>query len=154
MGSATSYFSRSSIVPDKEVSLTDKINICRSESMLCSFAHYLWLFLPVDGQSIAIRLAKQISTTTENPKRAISRFNSHPTNEYEGAIYHLPRSLQWKKVTDTEGLVAVELSTLPDVTIDTDLVNKAIRAYHMKQRAEEIVMVKEDMERAAEFYTA
>ena len=56
----------------------------------------------------------------------MSRFNSHPTDEYEGKIYHLPQSLQWQAVTDAEGLVAVELSTLPGVTIDTNLVNMAI----------------------------
>ena len=111
------------------------------------------LCLPTDGQSIAIRLAKQIASTTDSLKRAISRFNAHPRDEYEGTVYHLPQSLQWQDVLDSEGLISVELSTYHAEARDTNLINKAIRANNMKQRAEEeIEMVKEDMKRAAKFY--
>ena len=41
----------------------------------------------IDGQSIAIRLAKQ---TTESLKRAVARFNNHPRDRFEGQVYQLP----------------------------------------------------------------
>ena len=94
----------------------------------------MFVVLPADGQSIAIRLAKQISSTTDNLKKAISRFNAHTRNEYEGRVYHLPQSLQWQDVIDSEGLITIELSTYPGVVKDTNLISKAIRAYNMKQK--------------------
>ena len=54
-----------------------------------------------------------------------------------------------------EGILSVDLSTRVGVTADAALLNKAVRALQMKQRAqEEIEMVKEDMKRSANFYTA
>ena len=54
-----------------------------------------------------------------------------------------------------EEILSVDLSTRVGVTADTALLNKADRAFQMKQRAqEEIEIVKEDMKRSANFYTA
>ena len=111
-------------------------------------------FIILDGQSIAIRLAKRISSTTDCLKRAIAKFNSQPRDKFEGQSYQLPQSLQWSDAVDLEGLTAVELGALPGSTIDRNLLNKGIRAYHMKKRAEEEVnMAVDDMKNAAQFYT-
>ena len=109
--------------------------------------------LCLDGQSIAIRLAKQISSCTDCLKRAIARFNGHTTDEFEGKIYQLPVCLSWKDVIDPEGLISVEFSALPGARGDSNLLNRAIRAYYMKKRAEEeMTMAIDDMKRAAQFY--
>ena len=112
------------------------------------------MFFP-DGQSIAIRLAKQIASTNDTLKRTISRFNIQPRDEFEGTLYKLPQSLHWQSVVDMEELVRVELSTNVCATVDIALLNRAVRALQLKQRAqEEIEIVKEDMRRSADFYTA
>ena len=54
---------------------------------------------------------------------------------------------------DLEGLTAVELGALPGSTVDGNLLNRGIRAYHMKKRAEEeVAMAVDDMKNAAQFY--
>lgn len=117
---------------------------------------YSLLFLIfVDGQSIALRLAKQIASTTESIKRAISKFNNHSKDQFEGTLYNLPQSLQWCDIFDLEGMANLELSSHSTVSVDTALLNRAVRILHMNHRAqEEIRMVKEDMKRTAEFYAA
>ena len=84
----------------------------------------MYIVLPADGQSIAIRLAKQISSTTDNSYL----FIAHTRDEQEGRVYHLPPSFLWQDViTNT-----IELSTYPGIVRDTSLINKVIRAYNMK----------------------
>ena len=107
-----------------------------------------------DGQRIAVRLAKQIASTTESLKRAISKFNTHSRDPFEGTLYKLPQTIHWKDLSDCEG---VELRTQGGVAVDCDmpLLNSAVRTLQMKRRAqEEIEMVKEDMKRSADFYVA
>ena len=102
-----------------------------------------------------MRLAKQIASTTESIKRAISKFNNHSKDQFEGTLYILPQSLQWCDIVDLEEMANLELSSHSTVSVDTALLNRAVRILHMNHRAqEEIEMVKEDMKRTAEFYAA
>ena len=101
-----------------------------------------------------MRLAKQIASTNDTLKRTILRFNIHPRDEFEGTLYKLPESLHWQNTVDMEELVRVELSTDAGTTVEIAVLNRAVRALQLKQRAqEEIEIVKEDMRRSANFYT-
>ena len=98
MASDTRYFNKLSSILGKE-------SFCyrQSQDMLVSIAllwcnsHTLCVFV-TDGQSIATRLAKQISSTIDCLKRAVARYNSHPADEFEGKLYQLPQTLNWKDV--------------------------------------------------------
>ena len=84
----------------------------------------------------------------------MTKFNTHCKDPFEGTLYTLPQSLQWKDLSDCEG---IELSTQGGVTVDKDisLLNNAVRMLQMKKRAqEEIEMVKEDMKRSVNFSVA
>ena len=99
-----------------------------------------------------MRLAKKLSSTNDSLKRAISRFNTHTRDEFEGTLYKLPHSIHWQNLVDLE---EIELSTHPGVIPDVALLNSAVRTLQMRQRAEEEIRdVKEDMRRSADFYTA
>ena len=155
MASDTRYFNKLSSILGKE-------SFCyrQSQDMLVSIAllwcnsHTLCVFV-TDGQSIATRLAKQISSTIDCLKRAVARYNSHPADECEGKLYQLPQTLKWKDVIDSEGLLAVDLGALPGSTIEDCLLTRGIRAYHMKRRAEEetAIAVNDNMRCAAQIYS-
>ena len=54
------------------------------------------------------------------------------------------QAINWQNIVDLEGILCVDLSTRVGVTADAALLNKAVRALQMKQRAqEEIEIVKE-----------
>lgn len=102
----------------------------------------------IDGQSIATRLAKKISSATSTLKRAVSKYNSMPPDSMEGNMYHLPRELNWENISNFEQLTSLEVSTLvcntTFIPIDTQI--KVMRALNMKQRAiEEQKMIKNEM---------
>ncbi len=92
----------------------------------------------IDGQSIASRLAKKITSATTTLKRAISRYNNMRLDTLEGNAYSLPRRLQFDSVKNLEELSSLELLSLvskpaSDVPItlwvrvvrETNLINRA-----------------------------
>lgn len=94
----------------------------------------------VDGQSIATRLAKKITSTTSTLKRAISRFNGMLPDSLEGIAYELPRDLKWESVTNLEELSSLEVESLASkstVTVPIELWVKVVRASNMMKRASE-----------------
>ena len=107
-----------------------------------------------DGQTIALRLVKQISSTTDSSKRAVSRYNSYPKDQFEDTLYKLPQTLQWQTVLHLEQIVNVELSTNVGVPADMASLTKTVRVLRMKQRAQEVEILKEDMRRCIHFHTA
>ncbi len=66
----------------------------------------------IDGQSIASRLAKKITSATATLKRAISRYNNMRLDTLEGNAYSLPRRLQFDSVKNLEELSSLELLSL------------------------------------------
>lgn len=101
-----------------------------------------------DGQSIATRLAKNISSTTSTLKRAISQFNGMCQDILEGSTYTLPRHLSWENVTNFEELTSLEVTShATSTTIPIDLWVKVVRASEMKRRAiEEQIVVRNEMQ--------
>ena len=84
----------------------------------------------------------------------MAKFNTYSRDSFEGTLYTLPQSLQWKDLADCEG---IELSTQGGEAVDRDIsiLNNAVRMLQMKKRAqEEIEMVKEDMKRSVDFSVA
>lgn len=84
--------------------------------------YYIVVFIASisDGQKIALRLAKQIASTTESLKRAISRFNIHCRDPCEGTLYTLPETLHWKDIPDCEG-INFELRTQGGEAVEHDM---------------------------------
>ena len=109
-----------------------------------------------DGQSIAIRLAKRISSSTDSLKRALIKFNSMAPDMLEGTAYHLPEKHNWELVSNVERLISLEVnSIISQTTVPTELSAKIVRIYDMKRRAEEEVeMLQEEMSRVVDFYTS
>lgn len=94
----------------------------------------------LDGQSIATRLAKKITSTTGTLNRAISRFNGMLPDSLEGIAYELPRDLKWESVANLEELSSLEVSSLASksaVTVPIELWVKVVRASNMTRRASE-----------------
>ena len=56
----------------------------------------LELSVLLDGQAIAVRLSRQI--TTRNLKKAINRFNTLQPDPLEGSAYSLPKTIEWSEV--------------------------------------------------------
>ena len=95
-------------------------------------------FPSVDGQSIATRLAKRITTAHESLKKALNKYNKISADTYEGCLYNLPEVLTWESVSNMEELTLVEINSMAGksvVLMETFL--KAIRMFNMAKRAEE-----------------
>lgn len=108
----------------------------------------------VDGQAIAKRLSRKITTTTSSLKQAIHRFNNLEPDPLEGSVYTLPGLLTWNTVSNPEEIRKLELQEvhsgieLPELSI-----RKVIDAVNMKARAqEEIPLLKGEMDSMLKFY--
>ncbi|XP_064385781.1 uncharacterized protein LOC135334499 isoform X1 [Halichondria panicea] len=103
-----------------------------------------------DGQSIAARLAKKISSSTSTLKRTVSRFNGMRHDQFEGVAYHLPANLNWDTVSNLEELSTLEVASAGNCTIPIHLWIKVVRACNMKERAtEEVKMIMEEINTVA-----
>ena len=62
----------------------------------------------------------------------MTKFNTHCKDSFKGTLYTLPQSLQWKDLSNCEG---IELSTQDGVRVDKDifLLNNAVRMLQMKR---------------------
>ena len=92
---------------------------------------------PLDGQSISVRLAKKITSSTSTLKRAISRFTQ---DTLEGTVYYLPATLQWETITDMEELSTLKISSFANAAtekIPITVWSKVIRASSLVKRASE-----------------
>ncbi|XP_064400690.1 uncharacterized protein LOC135346605 isoform X5 [Halichondria panicea] len=106
--------------------------------------------LNLDGQSIAARLAKKISSSTSTLKRTVSRFNGMRHDQFEGVAYHLPANLNWETVSNLEELSTLEVASAGNCTIPIHLWIKVVRACNMKERAtEEVKMIMEEINTVA-----
>lgn len=94
-----------------------------------------------------------MTSTNDSLKQALSRFNGHSKDQYEGVIYKLPHNLCWKDVVDLEGMINLEISATAQ-GCDAELMARAARLMNMNERAkEEVEIVKQDMIRTATFYS-
>ncbi len=101
-----------------------------------------------DGQKIATRISKKISSTTSTLKRSLNRFNTMRPDSLEHTAYSLPSQLSWDSVKNLEELSSLEVtSTLAkSSTVPINLWLKAVRASNMKKRSiEEQQLVAEEM---------
>ena len=104
------------------------------------------MYYVTDGQSIAARLAKKISSSTSTLKRTVSRFNGMRHDQFEGVAYHLPANLNWETVSNLEELSTLEVASAGNCTIPIHLWIKVVRACNMKERAtEEVKMIMEEI---------
>ncbi|XP_064406478.1 uncharacterized protein LOC135351424 [Halichondria panicea] len=104
----------------------------------------------LNGQSIAARLAKKISSSTSTLKRTVSRFNGMRHDQFEGVAYHLPANLNWETVSNLEELSTLEVASAGNCTIPIHLWIKVVRACNMKERAtEEVKMIMEEINTVA-----
>ncbi len=100
-----------------------------------------------DGQSIATRLAKKISSATSTLKRSVNRYNSMHRDTLEGSAYSLPSQLNWVVVSNLEELSSLEVTSLAgNSKIAIQVWIKVVRASNLKKRSiEEEQMVKSEM---------
>ena len=108
------------------------------------------MYFVTDGQSIAARLAKKISSSTSTLKRTVSRFNGMRHDQFEGVAYHLPANLNWETVSNLEELSTLEVASAGNCTIPIHLWIKVVRACNMKERAtKEVKMIMEEINTVA-----
>lgn len=105
------------------------------------------MYAIADGQSIATRLAKKISSATSTLKRSVNRYNSMHRDTLEGSAYSLPSQLNLVVVSNLEELSFLEVTSLAgNSKIAIQVWIKVVRASNLKKRSiEEEQMVKSEM---------